>query len=801
MDFIGWDLFTAPLQNTLRQFEEADNFGSLIRPKVTDVNSMLKILEAKNVSEQIFLIRTHKKVMQALRQADYLSPKYHVVIANPPYMGGKGMNGRLGSWLKDNYADVKSDLFSAFMVRITEITMSGGFVGMMTPFNWMFLSSFEKLRIKVFGNFTLTNLVRPEFHAFFDSAYITICGFTIFLKSSPTYKGAFIDLQKFYGADIQPVKALEAIRNPDCGWFYRASSSDFKKIPGSPIAYWVSEQQRRIFDHCICVDDEYIVRQGLKTGDNDHFLRYWYEVSALNIKFDSSSIKEAHFTKCTWFPYNKGGSYRKWFGNNEFLLRFNVDSYSILLNQGNKLPSRQYYFQESITWTGISCGDFSARYSPPGFIFDGTGSCAFQKHLLNIHLLAGLLNSNVGALFLKTISPTISFEVGHIKRIPLNANIDNLYTEVIKRLISISKLDWADYETSWDFNCIPLLNSDYRQPTLKATYNQARAQWSKITLEMQHLEKENNRIFIEAYGLHDDLMPEVPLKEITLTCNPHYRYGVDECETGSEKWEGIEARLLEDAMKEFISYSVGCMFGRYSLDMPGLVLANQGENVEDYNKKIVEWKNQAGTTSQTEITFHPDRDNVIPVLDGDWFTDEIVELFQRFLHVTFGDEHYEANLKFIEKALGKDIRKYFLKDFYSDHVRRYKKRPIYWLFSSPKGSFNALIYMHRYRSDTVSVVLNDYLREFRTKLISRKNHLEAVSISANASQGEKTKALKEIESLKKIINELDAYERDVMYPLATEQLEIDLDDGVKVNYLKFGAALKKIPGLDAKGEE
>jgi hypothetical protein len=254
-------------------------------------------------------------------------------------------------------------------------------------------------------------------------------------------------------------------------------------------------------------------------------------------------------------------------------------------------------------------------------------------------------------------------------------------------------------------------------------------------------------------------------------------------------------------MKEFISYSVGCMFGRYSLDMPGLVLANQGESVEDYNKKLEEWKNQNGIASQIEITFHPDRDNVIPVLDGDWFTDDIVERFQRFLHITFGDEHYEANLKFIEKALGKDIRKYFLKDFYNDHVRRYKKRPIYWLFSSPKGSFNALIYMHRYRPDTVSVVLNDYLREFRTKLISRKNHLEAVSISAGASQGEKTKALKEIENLKKMINELDAYEREVIYPLATQQLEIDLDNGVKVNYLKFGAALKKIPGLDAKGEE
>ena len=345
--------------------------------------------------------------------------------------------------------------------------------------------------------------------------------------------------------------------------------------------------------------------------------------------------------------------------------------------------------------------------------------------------------------------------------------------------------DWDSYETSWDFNSLPLLNPDYRQPTLKATYQKLRAHWREMTLEMQQLEKENNRIFIEAYGLQDELTPEVPLTEITLTCNPHYRYGGDKSE------EELEALLLADTMRELVSYAVGCMFGRYALDKPGLILANQGETIEDYLKRV------------PEPSFPADDDNVIPMLDGDWFTDDIAERFRKFLRVAFGDEHYEANLKFFEKALGKngkarDIRDYFLKDFYSDHVRRYKKRPIYWLFSSPKGSFNALIYMHRYRPDTVSVVLNDYLREFRTKLTSHKSHLEAVSISAGASAGEKTKALKEIDKINKMIVELEDYEREVLYPLATEQVEIDLDDGVKANYPKFGAALKKIVGLEAK---
>ena len=295
---------------------------------------------------------------------------------------------------------------------------------------------------------------------------------------------------------------------------------------------------------------------------------------------------------------------------------------------------------------------------------------------------------------------------------------------------------------------------------------------------MQRLEEENNRIFIEAYGLQEEMSPEVPLKEITLTCNPHYRYD-------SKKSEAeLESLLLADTIREFISYAVGCIFGRYSLDKEGLILANQGETIEDYLQKV------------PNPSFMPDRDNVIPILDGEWFSDDITEQFNKFLKITFGAENYIENQKFIEKALDKPIQKYFLKDFYNDHVKRYKKRPIYWLFSSPKGNFNALIYLHRYRPDTASIVLNDYLREYRAKLTAHKTHLESVSIDQNASQSEKTKAIKTIENLRKIIDELEKYERDILYLLASQQLAIDLDDGVKVNYVKFGAALKKIAGLD-----
>ena len=384
---------------------------------------------------------------------------------------------------------------------------------------------------------------------------------------------------------------------------------------------------------------------------------------------------------------------------------------------------------------------------------------------------------------LKILNPTLHFKNYNIAALPVVIPFDKRTVRDISwKCVDIARADWNSYEISWDFTALPLLQPAHLQPTLKEIYTNLRAHWLNTTLEMQRLEEENNRIFIEAYGLQDELTPEVPLNEITLTCNPHYRYGNNRSD------EELEALLKADTLKEFISYAVGCMFGRYSLDKPGLILANQGETIEDYLKQV------------PEPTFPADTDNVIPILDGDWFTDDISERFRKFLRVTFGDERYEDNLKFIESALGKDIRKYFLKDFYNDHVRRYKKRPIYWLFSSPKGSFNALIYLHRYRPDTVSVVLNDYLREFRSKLVARKNQMEGLNISASASQAEKTRALKEIENIKKMIEELQDYERDVLYPLATEQIDIDLDDGVKVNYVKFGLALKKVPGLDAKEE-
>ena len=792
MDFVGRDLFTAPLQTTLRQFEEADNFGSLIRPDVTDVDGMLRILESKNVSGQLFISMTHQKVLQALRQADYLSPKYHVVIANPPYMGGKGMNGRLGAWLKDNYEDVKSDLFSAFIVRNTEMTLPKGQLGFMSPFVWMFLSSYEKLRSFLINQKAITSLVQLEYSGF-DGATVPICTFTVENYYRPRLEGGYVRLSDFRGSENQGPRTVEAIKNPDCGWFYRAAAVEFQKIPGSPIAYWVSPTLRDAFQSCPAFSEYSDTRIGLITGDNDYYIRQWHEISIQKIGMNYTR-EEAAKSEKKWFPQSKGGDFRRWYGNHNTVLDWS--------NDGNELQTRMHdsgtrtlahnfnldrIFLEGITWTKISSGTFGARFQPKGFLFNDASANAFPRESKFQYPLLAFLCSKLPVEILKAMNPTLNFLPGNVAQLPIANRVltSSLVLECSKTLVRTSKSDWDAYETSWDFTSLPLLQADYLQSTLKATYQKLRAHWREITLEMQRLEQENNRIFIDAYGLQDELTPEVPLNEITLTCNPHYRYGNDKSE------DELEALLLADTMRELVSYAVGCMFGRYALDKPGLILANQGETIEDYLKRV------------PEPSFPADDDNVIPMLDGDWFTDDIAERFRKFLRVAFGDEHYEANLQFVEKALGKngkarDIRDYFLKDFYTDHVKRYKKRPIYWLFSSPKGSFNALIYMHRYRPDTVSVVLNDYLREFRTKLTSHKSHLEAVSISAGASAGEKTKALKEIDKINKMIVELEDYEREVLYPLATEQVEIDLDDGVKANYPKFGAALKKIVGLEAK---
>jgi len=785
---VGKDLFTDELRETLCQFEQAKNFGSLIMPKLREPAKALRAVEELDFGSDLLMKEIQERLLTVLRMAESLSPQYHVVVANPPYMGGKGMNSALQKFAKAKYLDSRADLFAMFMERTLRLCLPKGKMAMINMQSWMFLSSFEKLRASLLTHYSITSLAHLGERAFdtIGGAVVSTTAFVFEKADRFERKADFIRLTQGKNEAEKASDFRKAAGDASSEIRFRVSSADIQTIPGKPLAYWVSDRMRDAFRKYAPLEKHCRAFRGMETSDNERFLRFWAEVDKKKTGIRSVSHDEK------WFPHNKGGDFRKWFGNADIVINWENDGEEVraLLdskypelegNLGWKICNENRYFQDGITWGGLTSGTVTFRWSDHGSLFDSNkGAMMFPPRRAGMSV-AGFLNSKVAQTLLNAINPTLSTQNSDLNILPFDVRTIGHACDKAKsvgaQLVAIARSDWDAYETSWDFTRLPLLSLNHRAETLEATYASLRGHWQNMTDKMRALEEENNRIFIDAYGLQDELSPEVPLEEITLTCNPAYRYGVK----GSE--EDRETRLRADTTAELISYAVGCMFGRYALEEPGLILANQGETIEDYLKRI------------PEPSFPADEDNVIPMLDGDWFTDDITERFREFLRIAFGEEHYGENLRFVEQALGKDIRKYFLKDFYNDHVRRYKKRPIYWLFSSPKGSFNALIYMHRYQPHTVGTVL-EYLRDFKDeKLKARKNHLEAVSISAGASQGDKTKALKEIEKINKILAELDDYERDVLYPLATEQVEIDLDDGVKANYPKFGDALKKITGL------
>ena len=606
--------------------------------------------------------------------------------------------------------------------------------------------------------------------------------------------------------------------------FFRVSAEDFKKIPGSPIAYW-AEKLTNCFANNKKFENLAIIRSGLSTGDNDRFMRYWYEVDCSEIAFNFANNQEFEKSAKQYVPCKKGGDFRRWYGDNEYIIKWRL---SALFHR----PRTTYidlYYRPAISWSAITSGKFHCRYYGKGFLFDHAAASLFPHNANEMMKYLAYMSTKVFNYALETINPTINTGADVVGRLPVCDSVSDFAGSNAEKCVKSSKNNWDSYETSWDFQMNPLIvvsgqwsvvseQKPDRKMLISEAYQILRQEWKLQTEEMRKLEIENNRIFIEAYGLQDELSPEVPWNEITLTCNPWYRYGKkpedmdrignvfamnmseskvmptskqeEDCPAGDFPFAAeTEQRLLEDTIKEFISYAVGCMMGRYSPEKPGLILANQGSTVDDYF-------NIMDNKESNLIDF----DGVLPILDEEWFVDDIVTQFKNFVAFIFGKENLTANMDFIESVLGKDIRKYFVKDFYKEHIQRYKKRPIYWLFSSPKGSFNALIYLHRYTPDTVSIVLNEYLRELMTKLSTRIKHLIEENNRADISNADKTRNLKQIDKYTAQLAELEDYERDVIFPLAQQKIAIDLDDGVKVNYCKFGAALKKIPGLEAKEE-
>lgn len=782
---VGTDLFTANLHTTLKQFSESDNFGSLIQPAATNIEEIKATLKEKNIGNNLFLNKTHENVLKVLHMADYLSPKYHVVVANPPYMG-KEMNARLKSWLKDNYPDSKKDLFAAFIERNTSLALPKGQLGFMSPFVWMFISSYEKLRKFLIDKKTITSLIQLEYSGF-DGATVPICTFTVENDHHPELKGGFIRLSDFRGATNQAPKTLEAIKNIDCGWFYRSSGSDFKKIPGNPIVYWASERILDHFQNRVSLSQKIETREGLTTGSNDLFLRLWHEVQLNKIGFGTEDNNEAQKSQKRYFTYIKGGDFRRWYGNFEYIVNWFNDGKELRAFKDittGRVRSHNYNgdyaFRTGFAWSGISSGTFSVRHVPHGFMFDAKGPMGFAREPSEQPLHEAFLNSSVTNHLIKMLAPTLDFKLGHILNLPVVREVSKDICQISKSAVQLSACDWDSYETSWNFTTLPILNSEYYSPSLKDSYDNLRSHWQYMTNEMKQLEEENNKIFIDAYELQDELTPDVPLSEITLTCNPHYRY------KGKKTDVQLEKLLLESTIKEYISYAVGCMMGRYSIDKEGLILANQGDTLKEYLSQV------------QNPTFMPDDDGIIPITDIDDFNDDIVNRFTNFVSITLGKQYLDENLLFIASVLGKKsnqtprqtIRQYFIKDFFKDHTKMYKKRPIYWLLKSGKEkAFGALIYMHRYTPSLFAKVRTQYLHKLQRIIdnsIERENEL-----TKTANGTDKIQAQNQLSELIKKQTELHQYD-ELLHIHADNRKEIDLDDGVAINYLYFQDILEKI---------
>lgn len=791
---VGKDLFTHELRGTLGQFEQAKNFGSLIVPKLRDPAEALRVVEARDFGADLLLKEVQERVVAVLRMAEALSPKYHVVVANPPYAGAKNLNEQLGSYARKAFPNGKADLFAMFMERALQMAREKGSMAMINMQAWMFLSSYEKLRAQILSGAFIQCMAHLGTRAFdsIGGEVVSTTAFVLNKRKAPEARGTFLRLIDGKNEAEKSEHALGLAAGTKSQGRFSSSANDMMKIPGEPIAYWVNEAVAASFEGKSLGNISEIAG-GLSTSDNDRFVRRWPETSQSRIQFHHTAGEEFE-SQYQWFPLNKGGTMRKWFGNMEHLINWRDNGadikHALVNNPGDpktthwsrRIFNTHLFFCDGLTWGDISTTSFSARTLEAGSISDrvGVGAFNFPSPEEKRAALAAL-NSNVFPVYAKILCPSMHYTAGQVAHFPVLTARDAVTSVArsVETLVDLSKSDWDSYETSWDFTTLPLLSPDHRAGALEVTYARLRAHWQGMTDEMQRLEEENNRIFIDAYGLADELRPEVPIEDITLTCNPAYRYGVGSSE------EDREARLREDTVAEFLHYAVGCMFGRYSLDAPGLILANQGEGIEEYLARVPEPK------------FAPDRDNVIPVLDADWFADDIVTRTRDFLRVTFGEAKFRENLAFVEAALGKDLRRWFTKDFFDYHVRRYKKRPIYWMFSSPKGSFNALVYMHRYRPDTVSVVLNQYVREFIHKLEVERARLEKLAVDPAATPAQQTKAQKETATVIKQIAELTEWERDVVYPMAQQKIAMNLDDGVKRNYPLFAGALKQIKGLEA----
>lgn len=746
------------------QFAEAETLGSLVQPDQEVTARLARHLETLNNAGDLLLASTIERAKNVVVQAGYLTPKYVVAIANPPYMGNNNMPPMLAGHLSGNFPDAKSDLYAAFIERCHSLVQRG-FVAMITMQSWTFQTTFLPFRKALLTENPLVGLIGLGPGAFdsFSGEVVNTCAFITSPKGSSTTVGSFYRMN----SNGEGAMATEFLTALDTAALTRVASSEFESLPNSVIAYWLTSNQTNRLSHDTRISAVADARVGLQTGDNNRFLRAWWEVS-----FATTQMAPTRESEARWLPYSKGGPFRKWFGNMELVVDWSRGGALIKNNRDatGKLRARPqnqaYYGRPAVEWSDIGQPILGARLREAGAMFDVVSMSIFSRTDNESDLLAYLayLNSSVADLFIKAIAPGMHANTGYASLLPWREPRELAsVAERAKHCVAIAQRNWRMRETVAEFREPDLLATEGRKSIAEAV-QVVIGRVADDAEAMALAETANNEEFIALFELAGEVKAEVDAADIT-----------------------IDRPSAASLVADFVSYSVGCMFGRYSLDESGLILGDQEATLQDYLVKV------------HAPIFMPDADNVVPILADDRFEDDIVARFRQFLRAAFGNEQFEENLRFIEESLGvKTLRDYFItkagkSKFYDDHVQRYKRRPIYWMFSSPKGSFNALIYLHRYTPSTVSTVLNEYLREYRGKLEIALQNAEHEATGRGS-----TKAQKEAERIRKILVELAEYEHDVLYPLATQQVEIDLDDGVKVNYPKFGTALKKITGLEAK---
>jgi len=771
----------ADLQSIRNDLHDAKEYGSILRITPVDFASLIKrIVEIWSIFyddmfEQQLQYITVEKMLPLIKQAYVMLQQYDVVVTNPPYMGSSGMSGKLADFVKEYYPDSKSDLFAVFIERCNEMTKNNGYQAMITQYVWMYKTVYADFRKKMLEH-QLVNMVHLGANAF-DEINGEVVQTTTFVLTKiviANYISSFMRLIDYPNEEIKRSAFYTTEQR------YLIKQDRFSIVAEYIFAYWINDNIFDILINAPTLAALAAPRKGLTTGDNDRFVRLWHEIS-----ISSFSIFNAYQK---WFPMTKGGLFRKWYGNNDYVVNWENDGREIrnFKDEKRKLRSRpqniQYYFREGISWNDTASGDIAFRYQTNNYIPNASGPCVYSDDI-DIRYWMGMLNSKVSRAFLEVLAPALKFEVGQVARFP--TIFDPLKSELIIQnvasCIDLSKQDWDSFEISWDFKKHPLIQ--YKMPhaiwgnvtseniqangSIAASYKLWKGNAEARFLTLMKNEEELNRIFIEIYGLQDELTPEIDNKDVTVARIYDFKEDIPESMKGNNY-----VLTKSDVIKSLISYAVGCMFGRYSLDVDGLAYAGG------------EWDDSKYST------FIPDKDDILPITDEEYFENDVVGLFCAFLQKTFSKETLEENLDFIAKALGNKgnssreiIRNYLLKDFFKDHCKIYQKRPIYWLFDSGKANgFKVLIYMHRYNEDTIGNLRIDYLHRMQRVYESEISRMqETIENSTNAR--EVTAAQKRKEKLTKQLKETKEYDEKIAH-LALARIAIDLDDGVKVNYEK-----------------